>query len=276
MPGRGFLFQGVRLIALRGDTRLLPLVSWWQTEIHTVLSDKLQAVVLGGSTVLGDFQPGWSDVDVCVVLRTPITEAEGAVIGQVHDAMRAHFIDGGQDGWRSGQAIEGAYITGEMLQYGHAGTCYVAGGSTRWWGVKDPISPFDRLIYAQHGCWLFGEEVPIALPDGKALRAQSIRDSQEFINPPAGCLESAIWLAGIMHWLSRTLVFWRDGELVSKTAALEREVAAGRPLASAFILPLALRREGSAACRQHVDDLRYNYQANLDTAVQSLVEVGLL
>lgn len=254
---------------------LLPLLSWWQAEILAALGEKVQAVLLGGSAVLGDFQPGWSDVDVCVVLRNAITEAEGIAIGHVHDAMRARFIEGGQDDWRSGQAIEGAYVTAETLQEERSGICYVAGGGTRWWGEKDPISPFDRYIFARHGYYLFGDTVPVGMPDMASLKIQSIRDTQHFAHPPAGCLDSAIWLAGIMHWLARTMVFWRDGVLLSKTAALEREIAAGGPLAPYFVLPLALRREGSAATHCHLEVLRQNYLDAVEPAMIILAGMGL-
>ena len=260
----------------RDNASLHALLSWWQGEICATLGDKLQGALLGGSAVLDDFQPGWSDVDVCVVLHEAVTEAEGIAIGRVHDAMRARFIEGGENGWRSGQAIEGSYITADMLREPKSGICYVAGGGTRWWGERDPLSPFDRLIYARHGVVLFGEAAPVGMPGTAALKAQSIRDAGQFAHPPAGCLQSALWLAGIMHWLARTLVFWRNGVLLSKTAALEREIAAGGPLADAFRLPLTLRREGSATAHRYLEELRAHYLRNREPALQVVVDAGIL
>jgi len=63
--------------------------------------------------------------------------------------------------------------------------------------------------------------------------------------------------------------------LLSKTASLEREIAIGGPLAPFFALPLALRREGSAACQYHLDILRSNYLAAVEPAVQMLAEMGI-
>lgn len=257
------------------DARLTSLLSWWQAEIRAVLGEKMQSVLLGGSTVLVDFQPGWSDVDVCVVLHDAITEAEGTAIGKVHDAMRARFIEGRQDGWCSGQAIEGAYVTADMLWGMKPGVCYIAGGTTRWWGEADPLSPFDRFIYAHHGICLLGSAVSVGMPDMASLKVQSTRDARHFAHPPANCLDSAIWLAGIMHWLARSIVFWRDGGLLSKTAALEREIAAGGLPAPYFVLPLALRREGSAACQRHIEELRQNYLNAVEPALRALTEVGV-
>lgn len=255
---------------------LRALLSWWQAEIRALLGEKLRAVLLGGSTVLDDFQPGWSDVDVCVVLNKAVTAFEGIGISGVHNTMRARFIEGGQDGWRSGQAIEGSYVTADLLREPRSGVCFVAGGSTRWWGERDPLEPFDRYLYARHGIYLFGSAVPVGTPDMTSLKAQSVADAGHFAHPPDGCLQSPLWLAGIMHWLAQTLVFWRDGELLSKTVALEREIAAGGSLEDAFRLPLALRHEGSAAAQRHMEELRENYLRNIEPAMQVLADAGVL
>lgn len=140
-------------------------------------------------------------------------------------------------------------------------------------GISDPISPFDRYIFAHKGLCLFGEAIPIAIPDAMSLKAQSSVDLQHFAHPPIACVDSAIWLAGIMHWLARTIVFWRDGVLLSKTAALEREIAAEGPLATVFRLPLSLRREGSAACHLYLDELRQNYLNAIGPALKALEEL---
>ncbi len=53
------------------------MLEWWLRQVREVLDDQLLSVVLYGSVTLGDFQPGWSDVDVCVVLREPIAKDTG-------------------------------------------------------------------------------------------------------------------------------------------------------------------------------------------------------
>jgi hypothetical protein len=49
-----------------------------------VLGDRVVAVILHGSLVLGDFTPGWSDVDLLVVVEQPLADAE---IGALREAV---------------------------------------------------------------------------------------------------------------------------------------------------------------------------------------------
>lgn len=71
----------------------------------------------------------------------------------------------------------------------------------------------------------------------------------------------------MLHWAARSLVFWRDGAMLSKSAALEHEIAHGSPFAAAFQTALMVRREGSAvATRYHPELRRYYGQMTLDLA----------
>jgi hypothetical protein len=219
------------------------------------LGVRLRAIYLHGSTVFGDYCPGWSDVDVCVVVDGPVSEDEGHRLGQIHDEMRDRFLRDRVGGWQSGQGIEGFYIpqglvTDDKLEL----PCYTAGGSTRLWHVGHPVSPFDRLVLARFGAHLHGEAMAFRPPEMSDLAAQTLRDLTSFREHDYRN-SSAIWLCGVQHWLARSLVFWRDGELVSKSAALQRETEASSPYAEAFSLALQLRQEGSAATSPRRDEL---------------------
>ena len=81
--------------------------------------------------------------------------------------------------------------------------------------------------------------------------------------------QSAIWLAGMLHWAARSLVFWRDGTMLSKSASLEHEIARGSSFADAFQLALQIRREGSAVAARHHSELeRYYGRIALDLAYE--------
>ena len=54
-----------------------------------VLGDRLVAVILHGSLVLGDYSPGRSDVDLLAVVERPLTDDELAALEQVLLARRA-------------------------------------------------------------------------------------------------------------------------------------------------------------------------------------------
>ena len=142
----------------------------------------------------------------------------------------------------SGQAVEPL-----LLPVGHAAT------------DEGGLSPFDRLTLSGHGRLVAGEPVPVAPPSPSSLCRQ-LRDDLASLYRPR--LDRPIWLAGMIQWMARSLVFWRDGETVGKTAALEHEIAAGSPYSGAFRLALLLRcEEGSRACRDRHEEIRERFEA---------------
>jgi len=235
---------------------IAPILAWWLPKVHECLGDKLDSVLLYGSATLEDFCPRWSDVDVCVVLRSPITPEEGESVGDIHDQMHERFVSGGAEGWESGQGTEGSYIPIELVEDANLkAPCYSAGGTTRKWEACHPIAAFDRYILAHFSRVLSGASVSFKPPHGPSLVAQAETDLRAF-RAWDRSQQSAIWLAGMLHWAARSLVFWRDGAMLSKSAALEHEISHGSPFAAAFQTALMVRREGSAVATRYHPELR--------------------
>ena len=235
------------------------VLAWWLPKIRRVLGRKIHSVVLYGSATLDDFCPRWSDVDVCVILRTPITPEEGESVGDIHDRMHERFITGRAEAWASGQAIEGSYIPIDLVSDENLQSpCYTAGGSTRKWAVCHPILPFDRYMLAHSGRVFSGMSVSIKPPCGPSLVTQAETDLCAFLAWDRS-EQSAIWLAGMLHWAARSLVFWRDGTMLSKSAALEHEMVQDSPFADAFRMALTMRREGSAVATGYHQKLKGHY-----------------
>jgi len=251
----------------RDTPEIAPILAWWLPRVHECLGDKIHTILLYGSATLGDFCPRWSDVDVCVVLQSPITQEEGESVGDIHDRMYDRFVSGGAEGWESGQGVEGPYIPIELVEDESVeAPCYSAGGTTRKWEVCQPISPFDRYILAHFSRALSGSSVSFRPPSELSLAAQTEADLAA-LQAWDRAAQSAIWLAGMLHWAARSLVFWRDGTMLPKSAALEREIAQNSPFADVFRLALAIRREGSAVAARHHQELkRYYSQMALDLA----------
>ncbi len=236
------------------------LLAWWLPQTQKALGPKLKSVVLFGGVTMGDFMPGWSDVDVCVVLHSPITEQEGLKVGSIHDEMHKLFVQQANKNWESGQVIEGPYVPFQMVTDAEKTMpCYIAGGTTRKFANCNPITPFDRYMLSHFGVLYFGEAVSFSPPTRDDLVAQSKEDIGNLISPGDEILNSSIWLTGMLHWIARSMIFWRDGELLSKTAALEREVAAGSTFAEPFRLALRLRKAGSTATKSHLEELRTHF-----------------
>jgi predicted nucleotidyltransferase len=227
------------------------ILTWWLGRIEPALNGTLKSVTLFGSVALGDYQPAWSDIDVCVVLKRPIDAQTGIKIGRIHDGMRDTFI--GSVTWQSPQVIEGFYISADMAtDPGLERACYAAGGTTRKWFVGNPVSPFDRYLLSHHGFPYWGKPVSFAPPSLSALKIQLKQDVESL-----GRFEEypALWLAGILHWIPRSLIFWRDGILLSKTAALEHEIDADSPFAAIFTKALELRKHGHVAAEEAYQEL---------------------
>ena len=254
------------MVQMHVDLNTLPvdgasLLQWWLDRVRLVLGGKLRTVYVHGSLVLDDFCPGWSDVDVCVVVNAPVSEGEASVLGTIHDEMGERFLRGHAAGWRSGQAIEACYIPEPLVRdSGRQMPCYVAGDQAGRLCIGHPLPPFDREVLARFGGCLMGPSLAFSRPTRAALVEQTARMLAEIRRQVSGS-PSAIWLCGIQHWLARSLVFWRDGDLVAKSAALRREVAQGSPFAAAFELALRIREEGSAVANQYREALRRQFDA---------------
>jgi len=235
------------------------LLQWWLERVRPALGGKLRTACVHGSLVLDDFCSGWSDVDVCVVVNDPVSEMEAQALGAIHDEMGEHFIRAHAAGWRSGQAIEACYIPEPLVRDASCQMpCYVAGDCAGRLSIGHPLPPFDREVLAGFGRRLLGPPVAFARPTREALAGQTDRMLAQIRGQVSGS-PSAIWLCGIQHWLARSLVFWRDGDLLSKSAALWREIQQGSPYAGAFELALRIREEGSAVASQHRVALRRQF-----------------
>jgi len=233
------------------------MIEWWLPQVREILDEQLLSVVLYGSVTLGDFQPGWSDIDVCVVLVESVTEDTGERLGRVYDLMRRRYLEERRGGWMSGQVLESHYIPAALASATRGDLeCYIAGGKTGKLQRGDPFQPFDRYMLAKHGQTFFGQTVRFMQPTAAQLREQAEIDVSSLMSWKS---QSAVWLAAMLHWMARSLVFWRDGRLLSKTAALQHEISRDCMWEQAFDLALSIRREGSDSAAMHKKELQEYY-----------------
>lgn len=78
-------------------TEVLAVLDWWRPAVRALLGDALVGARLTGSAVLGGFEPKWSDLDLCVVLRDPVTNDQAASLCRrfVPRGGRALALSGG-------------------------------------------------------------------------------------------------------------------------------------------------------------------------------------
>ena len=232
------------------------IIEGWMAPVRAALGEKLVGVTVTGSLALDDFQPGWSDVDLVAVLGGPITSGEVAELDRIHADIGRMYIDEGRDGWISGQGLQCCYLTADVAHSPGLRAACCEGGDRGAEAVgADPLLPFDRHVLSRFGRPLLGDPVGFEPPGIEALRVQSASEA-DWLDPARAARESPIWLAAVMHWLARTIVFWRDGADLGKTTALEREIARGSPFTEEFALALRIRRQGSRAAAGHERELR--------------------
>ncbi|MDJ0973165.1 MAG: nucleotidyltransferase domain-containing protein [Planctomycetota bacterium] len=218
-----------------------PLLAWWLPRVRDVLGDTYRSALLFGSVAVGDFAPGWSDVDVCVVTTAPLTVEQERRVGELRRDLDAHFLAPDAYGWSSGQTIDALYVTVDEL-VGRA---------------PSALDPFNRLSLVTCTRLLDGEPARIEPPTEDALRNRTAAFVEEAARPPSEA--TPIWFASMIQLLARALVYWREGTLVSKSAALERLIQNGDAQADDFALALRVRLEGSAAAAGRESALRDAY-----------------
>jgi hypothetical protein len=251
------------------------ILQWWFPCIQQVLDAKLKSVYLYGSITLDDYNPAWSDVDACVVLEKPVTDQEAKSIFLIHDEMKQEFLDESgskADGWQSGQVVEAIYVS-ESLADNAAGKemCALAFGGTRKRESSTLGSAYDRYMLHHHSLLWWGEKIVFAAPSWQSQVEQSREDLVTLkIWDPVNA--SPIWLAGMIHWIARAIVFYRDGTMMSKSAALRHEIAKASPFASAFELALKVRELGSATAAQFHSELKEEFTAIAGPAATAIEE----
>jgi len=246
------------------------IIEWWLPQVRDVLGGQLASVVLYGSVTLGDFQFGWSDIDACVVVNDHISEETGKRLGNIHDLMRTRYLEQRHNDWKSGQILESNYIPVTLASTTRDNiACYIAGGKTRSWRYGDPFQPFDRYMLANYGQLYFGTNVNFVVPSVNLMRLQAQADIHSF---RAWEGQSAMWLTGMLHWFARSLVFWRDGKMLSKTAALRHEIERRPDYVEALYLALNIRLKGSYIVGHYVEELKSHYSRFVDSLSKDLLQ----
>jgi hypothetical protein len=235
------------------------ILDWWLPRVHHSFEGHLESIALFGGLALGEFAPGWSDVDTCIIVRTPVSDAQASAMNAILAEMDERFVQQRDAGWRSGQGVQGAVITAaQAAEPGRAEMCFYAWSAQGVHTSCDPFSSFDRYLLANHGRLLEGAHVPIAPPSRQALLDMTLQDLQKYFNDSSATASRAgpIMLAGLLHWAARSLVFWREGIMLPKSAALRREIETGSPFVEAFRLALEVRALGSACAASRETQLR--------------------
>ena len=202
--------------------------------LQELLGPELVGVYAGGSWALGGYEPGRSDLDVAVVVRTPLTdEAADRIVGELrHEAFpcpaRGLELVVYTEEAAATSTVEPGF---ELNLNTGAGLTFRAdrepeSDETHWFAI-------DRSVLAEHGIALFGPRAadafaPIAPDDLRPVLADVLR----WYEREAPESDDAVLNAG------RSLRFARDGTWLPKPAL--RDWAAAQPGTSAETLRRAI------------------------------------
>jgi hypothetical protein len=234
-------------------------VGWWIPRVREVLGDALIGVSLTGGVELGEFEPGWSDVDFCAQLTGPVTDSQAAGLGRLHDRLEARLLSDRHGTWRSLQALEGAYLPAALANRpGEQSRSLLVGTGTRSVEVCDPVPGFERYVLAHHSVTVTGASRPFRPPTHEAMASAQAWLPGRLSRPATE--HSSIMLAGLLQEIARTIVFFRDGKMVGKSAALESEIRSGDEFRDPYRLALDVRRAGSRTADERRPELVRAYE----------------
>jgi hypothetical protein len=248
------------------------LLAWWLPRVLDVIEPTPRCVVIGGSVALGDFSPVSGDLDLYIVVRDPLSEVQSTTVGCIHREMRKHFLEDSTDEWRSHELMEACYIPEELATNATKPMRYfsVRTSSAMW--VDQKLSPFSRYVVARSGLYYYGERVQFAEPERRDMLEQIVRQTIPWVVPAERRLDDPEWMASQIQLMARSIVFLRDGFVLSKTAALRHEIDAKSRFAAAYETALLFRQRGLTWAQGQLGRIREDFESIRKDAAQSVRE----
>lgn len=192
-------------------------ISIMTDEIATVLVGSAPSVYLYGSVVLDDFKQGWSDIDILVLTKAEIPQAQAERLVGLRQAMAERFPDSSYF-----RLFEGGMLSLDAFL---AEKCE----RTVYWGTSGQRInngyTFDSFGMAQlldDGVLLHGAEVrgQMTLPTYARLRGDVARHLRT-IREHARATDANLYAYGWLLDIARCIYTLRTGEIIAKTAAGE-------------------------------------------------------
>lgn len=196
------------------------------------------SIYLTGSAVLGDYRPGWSDIDLLCLTRDPIApEAARALVG-LRERLQAR-------GDPLARSVEGGVLPLAALTGGAPSAVVYWGTSGERLTDRYALDPFSRAVLLGRGVRMAGPEVRggLSAPDRAELEA-AVAAHWRIIRDHGGAPSRSVYGAGWMLDIARGLYTLKTGRVAPKTRAgqwaLDRSLA---PDPGALERVLAIRRD---------------------------------
>ena len=192
-------------------------VSRMTARIAEILAGNDPLIYLTGSVTLGDFRPGWSDIDILVLTRKEITDDQaGKLVG-----LRQEMLESEPDCpyYRS---FEGGMLTLDAFINKTPDRVVYWGTSGQRVTDRYRFDSFSQKELIENGVLLYGEEVRgrMAAPTYGELKAD-VASFLDSVRGAAGMTGKTLYSLGWMLDISRCLYTLRTGGIIAKTAAGE-------------------------------------------------------
>ncbi len=236
-------------------------------EISGILADNQPSVYLYGSSVLGDFRLGWSDIDILVLTQKRITSSQAEKLV----ALRQELLEKEPDNpyyrsFEGGMLTLSAFISEEP-------DCVV------YWGTSGQritdtylFDSFGLSELEESGKLLYGEDIRCYLKAPEyADFYRDVRKHYEAIRKYAQTTNKSFYSFGWLLDIARGIYTLRYGNVISKTAAgqwaLDNNLC---PVRSALEAALTVRK---APAEYLENQEMLDYAARLGPDIQRFADV---
>ena len=248
-------------------TDLQTAITTLSQRIAAILEPFAPSIYLYGSCVLNDFKMGWSDIDILVLTKTPISEEQAARLVTLRQTLLEE--EPNNPYFRS---FEGGMLTLDTFLSGEADRVVYWGTSGERITDRYQLDAFSAKLLVERGILLYGTDVRVRLPrptfdDLKAAVRYHYDTIRKYVKKTGRNFYSFGWLLDI----SRCLYTLRTGKILSKTAAGEWALREDLcPCADALERAVAIRKEPDKYRR---DKATLDYAENLFECIQRYADV---
>ena len=196
---------------------LEPAVKAVRRRVVDILEGCAASIYIYGSLALGDFRPGWSDIDILVLTEKEITEGQAGRLVNLRQVMLEEQPDN-----RYYRCFEGGMLSLDAFRLGEKDRVVYWGTSGERITDSYNFDSFSMCELLESGILIWGRDVRdrLSRPSFDELRADVSRH-YEAIRKYARETERSFYSFGWLLDISRCLYTLRTGKIIAKTAAGE-------------------------------------------------------
>lgn len=246
---------------------LEPAIKAVRRRVVDILEGCAVSIYIYGSLALGDFRPGWSDIDILVLTEKEITEGQAGRLVNLRQVMLEEQPDN-----RYYRCFEGGMLSLNAFRLGEKDRVVYWGTSGERITDSYDFDSFSMCELLESGILIWGRDVRdrLSRPAFDELRAD-VRRHYEAIRKYARETERSFYSFGWLLDISRCLYTLRTGKIIAKTAAGEWALKENLcPCAEALAWAVDIRKEPARYLR---DEGVLDEAQALGGSVQSYADV---